>query len=72
MSYFPVCLSVSPTYTDGPTQGKRVTLSRVGIEPDDPRIRSLLLYRLSYQVRQGLVVGIKDVKSWQMIMNFVP
>ena len=72
MIFSSICLSVGPSSIYGPTQGKRATLSRVGIEPHDPRIRSLLLHRLSYNARQGQAMGIKDLKSLQMITDFVP
>ena len=52
-------LSVSPTNGNGPTQGQRKTLTRVGIKP---MVRSPLLYRLSYEVRQEQAVETEDVK----------
>lgn len=72
MIFSSICLSVGPSSIYGPTQGKRATLSRVGIEPHDPRIKSLLIHRLSYHARQGQAMGIKDLKSLQMITDFVP
>ena len=48
-------VSVSPTNGNGPTQGQRKTLTRVGI-------RSPLLYRLSYTVRREQAVGTEDLK----------
>ena len=62
-------VSVSPTNGNGPTQGQRKTLTRVGIEPtSDLRVRSPLLYPLSYKVRREQVVGIEDVKFMAMNM----
>ena len=48
-------VSVSPTDGNGPTQGQRKTLTRVGIEPPP-------LHRLSHKVRREQVVGSEDVK----------
>ena len=62
-------VSVSPTDGNGPTQGQRKTLTRVGIEPTTFRLdRSPLLYRLSYKVRRGQAVGNEDVKVTAMDM----
>ena len=62
-------VSVSPTDGNGPTQGQRKTLTRVGIEPTtfglDLR-RST--GRLSYKVRREQAVGIEDVKVTAMNM----
>ena len=64
-------VSVSPTDGNGPTQGQRKTLTRVGIEPTtfglDLR-RSPPLYRLSYKVRREQAVGTEDVKVTAMNM----
>ena len=54
-------VSVSPTHGNGPTQGQRKTLTRVGIEPTTFG-RSPPLYRLSYKVRREQAVGTEDVK----------
>ena len=56
-------VSVSPTDGNGPTQGQRKTLTRVGIEPRSPP-----LYRLSYKVRREQAVGTEDVKVTAMNM----
>ena len=48
-------VSVSPTDGNGPTQGQRKTLTRVGIEPPP-------LHRLSHKVRREQAVGSEDVK----------
>ena len=63
-------VSVSPTNGNGPTQGKRKTLTRVGIEPTTfaVRVRSPLLYRLGYKVRREQTVGTEDVKVTAMNM----
>ena len=60
-------VSVSPTDGNGPTQGQRKTLTRVGIEPTT-RVRSPPLYRLSYKVRREQTVGTEDVKVTAMNM----
>ena len=52
-------VSVSPTDGNGPTQGQRKTLTRVGIEPTT---FGLDLRRLSYKVRREQAVGTEDVK----------
>ena len=51
-------VSVSPTDGNGPTQGQRQTLTRVGIEP----------YRLSYKVRREQALGTDDIKVTAMNM----
>ena len=65
-------VSVSPTDGNGPTQGQRKTLTRVGIEHIyDLRVRSPPLYRLSYKVRREQAmgnVGTEDVKVTTMNM----
>ena len=61
-------VSVSPTSGNGPTQGQRKTLTRVGIERDDLRVRSPLLYRICYKVRREQAVGTEDVKVTAMYM----
>ena len=58
-------MSVSPTNGDGPTQGQRKTLTRVG---NDLRVRSPPLYRLSYKVRREQAVETEDVKVTAMNM----
>ena len=60
--------SVSPTNGNGLTQGQRKTLTRVGIEPTKRRVRSPLLYRLSYKVGREQLVGTEDVKVTAMNM----
>ena len=52
-------VSVSPTDGNGPTQGQRKTLTRVGIELTT---FGLDLRRLSYKVRREHAVGTEDVK----------
>ena len=59
-------VSVSPTDGNGPTQGQRKTLTRVGTH--DLRVRSPPLYRLSYKVRREQAVGTEDVKVTAMNM----
>ena len=59
-------VSVSPADRNGPTQVQRITLTREGTH--DLRIRSPLLYRLRYKVRQGAGVGTEDVKVTAMNM----
>ena len=54
-------VSVSPTDENGPTQGQRKTLTRVGIEPTT-------FYRLSYKVRREQAEGSEDVKVTAMNM----
>ena len=61
-------VSVSPTDGNGPTQGQRKTLTRVGIEPTTFGFRSPPLYRLSYKVRREQAVGTEDVKVTAMDM----
>ena len=61
-------VSVSPTDGNGPTQGQRKTLTRVGIETHDLRVRSPPLYRLSYKVRREQAVGSEAVKVTAMNM----
>ena len=61
-------VSVSPTDGNGPTQGQRKTLTRVGIEPTTFQVRSPPLYRLSYKVRREQAVGTEDVKVTEMNM----
>ena len=56
-------VSVSPTDGNGPTQGQRKTLTRVGNEPT-----TFGLDRLSYKVRREQAVGIEDVKVTAMNM----
>ena len=46
----------------------RKTLTRVGIEPTTFRVRSPLLYRLSYKVRREQAMGTDDVKVTAMNM----
>ena len=58
-------VSVSPTDGNGPTQGQRKTLTRVGIEPTT---FGLDLRRLSYKVRREQAVGTEDVKITAMNM----
>ena len=53
-------VSVSPTNGNGPTQGQR--------KIHDLRVRSPLLYRLSYKVRREQAVGTEDVKVTAMNM----
>ena len=46
-------VSASPTNGNGPTQGQRKTLTRVGIEPTTVGlVRSPSLYQMSYKVRR--------------------
>ena len=56
-------VSVSPTDENGPTQGQRKTLTRVGIEATtfglDHRCSTL-----SYKVRREQAVRTDDVKVW--------
>ena len=61
-------VSVSPTDGNGPTQGQRKTLTRVGIEPTTFGVRSPPLYRLSYKVRREQAVGTEAVKVTAMNM----
>ena len=61
-------VSVSPTNGNGPTQGQRKTLTRVGIEITIFGFRSPLLYRLSYKVRREKAVGTEDLKVTEMNM----
>ena len=62
-------VSVSSTNGNGPTQEKRKTLTRVGIETTTFGVnRSPLLYRLSYKARREQVVGTEDVKVTAMNM----
>ena len=61
-------VSVSPTSRNGPTQGQRKTLTRVGIEPTPFLVTSPLPYRLSYKVRREQAVGTEDVKVTAMNM----
>ena len=60
-------MSVSPIDGNGPTQGQRKTLTRVGIEPTTFEL-DLMLYRLSYKVRREQAVGNDDVKVTAMNM----
>ena len=60
-------MSVSPTDGNGPTQGQRKTLTRVGIEPTTFGL-DLRRYRLSYKVRREQAVGTEDVKVTAMNM----
>ena len=53
--------ALGPTDGNGPTQGQRKTLTRVGIEPTT-------FYRLSYKVRREQAVGPDDVKVTAMNM----
>ena len=61
-------ISVSPTNGNGFTQGQRKTLTRMGIESHDLRVRSPLLYRPSYKVGPEQAVGTEDVKLTAMNM----
>ena len=61
-------MSVSPTDGNGPTQGQRNALTRVGIEPTTFGLDLPPLYRLSYKVRREQVVGTEDVKVTAMNM----
>ena len=56
-------VSVSPTDGNGPTQGQRKTLTRVGNEPT-----TFGLDRLSYKVRREQAMGTEDVKVAAMNM----
>ena len=62
-------VNVSPTNGNGPTQGQRKTLTRVGIEPAtfglDDRCSTDCQ---SYKVRREQAVGIDDVKDMAMNM----
>ena len=62
-------VSVSPNNENGPTQGQRKTLTRVGIEPTTFGLRSPLLYRLIYKVRPEKLVRIEDAKFTAMNMD---
>ena len=55
-------VSVSPTDGNGPTQGQRKTLTRVGIEITTFGLDHRMIYRLSYKVRREQAVGTEDVK----------
>ena len=59
-------VSVSATDGNGPTQGQRKTMTRVGIEPTSFGVRSPLLFRLSCKVRREQAVGTEDVKVTAM------
>ena len=61
-------VSVSPINGNEPTQGQRKTLTRVRIELTNLRVRSPLLYRLSYKVKREQAVGTEDVKVTAMNM----
>ena len=61
-------VSVSPTDGNGPTQGQRKTLTRVGIEPTTFGLDLRRVYRLSYKVRREQAVGTEDVKVTAMNM----
>ena len=56
-------VSVSPTDGNGPTQGQRKTLTRVGIEPT-----TFGLDLRCYKVRREQAVGTEDVKVTAMNM----
>ena len=57
-------VSVSPTDGNGPTQGQRKTLTKVGFEPTTFEFD----HRLSYKVRREQVVGNEDVNGTAMNM----
>ena len=67
MNYVSVC----PTNGNGPTQGQRKTLTWVGIYywTHDLRVRSPLLYRLSYKVRWEQVVGTEGVNVHGLLLS---
>ena len=58
-------VSVSPTNGDGPTQGQRKTLTRVGIEPTTFGLDHLCS---TDKVRREQAVGTEDVKVTAMNM----
>ena len=61
-------VSVSPTDGNGPTQGHKKNSDQGGNWTHDLRVRSPLLYRLSYKVRREQVVGTEDGKVTAMNM----
>ena len=60
-------VSVSPTDGNGPTQGQRKTLTRVGTEPTTFGL-DLRRSTVSYKVRREQAVGTEDVKVTAMNM----
>ena len=61
-------VSVSPTDENGPTQGQRKTLTRVGIEPTTFGLDLRRSTDWSYKVRREQAVGSEDVKVTAMNM----
>ena len=61
-------MSVSPTDGNGPTQGQRKTLTRVGTEPTTFGLETPPLYRLSYKARREQAIGSEDAKVTAMNM----
>ena len=63
-------VSVSPTNGNGPTQGQRKTLTRVGIEKSHGFLYSTSKYFLTVTVRNSVAESLSNILSHCKAMGF--